>query len=164
MAKGTNWEQVALRRAEFLLNEARSENPVRDQTVTFALRVISNWATVGKDASSSAIKWLNPRVSKGALQLYHEVTDREWERLTINEHQEPISQVWQWILENQNSITARDILDRAMKWPMITITKSEDYQINKAGYRSRGNPEERHFHLDIYEDGPPKKRNAKKAK
>lgn len=164
MSKNIDWEEVALRRAEFLLSEARSRSPVRDQTVTFALRVISNWATIGKDASSSAIKWLNPRVSKKAMQLYHEVSDREWERLTINEHQEPISHVWKWILDNNEFITARDILDRAKQWPMVTITKDEDYRITKAGHRSSGRPEDRHAFLDLCEQGPPKRRVLERFK
>lgn len=163
MARDTNWEKLALRRAEFLLQEALSEQPTKDQTVTFALRVISNWATVGKDASSGAIKWLNPRVSEAAWKLFDDVSDREWESQTINEHQEPISIVWEWIVENKKSITANDILDRSKKWPMITITKAEDSALNKNGFRAGGQPLIRHSSISLGRRGPPQRRTRPKT-
>lgn len=158
-----DWEKVALRRAQFLLDEARSEQPTRDQTVTFALRVISNWATIGKDGSSSTVKWLNRNISQKAWELYHSQSDAEWEKSCINEHQEPISHVWQWILENHQMLTPRDILDRAKRWPMITVTKDEDLYLTQQGFRSKGSPEERHKMIVLGPEGPPQKRRQSRV-
>lgn len=161
MAKNVNWETVALRRAAFLIEEACSLDPTYDQTVSSALRVISNWATVRTNGASGFIKWHNRRLSKAAWELYFRSSDEEWERGTINEHQEPISQVWQWIIENKKSVAPRDILDRMEKWPMITITKEEDAAISHSGRRFKGRPEERHLLINIGDAGPPKRRGTK---
>ncbi len=161
MANNVNWEIIALRRAAFLIEEACSLDPTYDQTVSSALRVISNWATVRTNGASSFIKWHNRKISKAAWELYFRSSDKEWERGTINEHQEPISQVWKWIIDNKESISPRDILNRMEKWPMITITKAEDAAISNSGRRSIGLPEERHLLIDIGDVGPPKRRTGK---
>lgn len=158
MANKIDWDDIAMRRAEFLLTEARSKSPFRDQTVTYALRVISNWATIGKDASSSTIKWSNPRLSQAAWKLYDDLSDEEWIKKTINEHPEPLAQIWAWILKNKDMISAKSILDRVSKWPMITITKQEDDELNKLGMKSTGSPEERHNLIKLGKAGPPKRR------
>jgi len=160
MKNKIDWELMAFRRAEFVLAEARCDNHFRDQTITFALRVISNWATVGKDGSSNFIKWNNTRVSESAWILYENSTDKEWESLTINEHQEPLKQVWEWIVKDKNNISATDIINRLKEWPMITITKEEDNIIVKQGNKYCGSPLERHQFIKLGRLGPPKKRNT----
>jgi hypothetical protein len=55
-----------LRRADFVLREAKLKDARRDQAITYALRVISNYVTIGGDGGSSKIKLLNPRISKSA--------------------------------------------------------------------------------------------------
>ena len=162
--KQVNWEAVCLRRAKFLRDEAREPEPVRDQTVTYALRVISNWATVGKDAGSAAIKWNNPRISKKAWELYESCSDREWEKQTINEHPEPIAQVWKWIVDHCDKIEPADILARAKKYPMVTVSKEEDAELGRQGFRSQGSPEERYASIPLEERAePPTKRTGKES-
>ena len=160
MPKNTDWEKMALRRAKFVIEEARCDQPVYDQTVTAALRVISNWATVGRNGSSAAIKWLNPRLSEAAWELYHSVTDAEWQQGTINEHPEPISQVWLWILREKESIDPQAVLHRMQQWPMITVTRQEDAAISQSGNRAQGDPEARHARIKLRHDGPPQKRKT----
>ena len=152
------------RRAEFLLAEARSPDPARDQTVIYALRVISNFTTVGRDFQSAAIKWRNPRLSARAWALYYETSDDEWQRSTINEHPQPLSQVWEWIRENANSIDARQIIERIAEHPMITITKEEDAELTGMGFRSKGSATERYARIEIGEPGPPPRRKPVKVK
>jgi hypothetical protein len=51
-----------------------------------------------------------------------------------------------------------DILKRAKKWPMVTVTKKEDDSLTKQGYRSNGDPKERHKLIVLGPKGPPRKR------
>lgn len=43
-------------RVMFLIEEAWSPNGIRDQVVTIAFRVITNWLAVGDDVSSDNLK------------------------------------------------------------------------------------------------------------
>jgi hypothetical protein len=101
---------------------------------------------------------MNPNISQKAWDLYNRTDDVSWEKGCINEHQEPISHVWTWILQNKDVISPADILVRAKKWPMVTVTKDEDNAITEKGYRSNGDPEERHIMIALGPKGPPKKR------
>ena len=56
------------RRILFLIDAAKHEEK-RDQVVTYAMRVLSNHAAIGKDAGSAEIKKMNCRVSIGAEKL-----------------------------------------------------------------------------------------------
>ena len=160
MAESINWEEIALRRAKFLLDEANSCSPKYDQTVRFALRVISNVATVGKDCGSGAIKWINPNVSEGAWELYRQLNDDVlWHRSTTNEHPEPLNQVWQWIRDHRAQLTPDKIVERLKDHPMVTVARHEDEAINKRGLRSRGDPKERHRDIVLGPKGPPKRRS-----
>jgi hypothetical protein len=133
-----------VRRIEFLLSEARAGDPVRDQTITYAMRVVSNYCAIGRDAGSSAIKRNYHRMSKRALQLKNELTPAEWVKLTINEHQEPLNLVWTWILQNKDQLSAQDVIERFRKFPMVIITKKENDQLSKLGFGHRGDPVERY--------------------
>jgi hypothetical protein len=54
------------RRINFLLECAKHEG-TKDQVVTYALRVLSNHATIGRDAPSSTIKKLNKNILRKNL-------------------------------------------------------------------------------------------------
>jgi hypothetical protein len=73
LAKGLTEKDIH-RRIDFLLNEARSPHPVRDQAIIFTMRVISNFYSIGKDSSSSKITLLSKRMSREALHLKERVT------------------------------------------------------------------------------------------
>lgn len=141
--------QKISRRIEFLLNEARSDHPWRDQTVTYAMRVISNYCAIGRDAGSSHIKKYNQRISKEALKLKNEIPFDEWIRETINEHQEPLKVIWDWLLDEKDSLTVQLVLDRFRKYPMVIITKDENSTLNRLGLSSNGDPEERYRQAGI---------------
>ena len=63
---------VIQRRIRFLLDAAKHEIK-KDQVVTYAMRVLSNHATIGKDAGSAEIKKQNKTISEGAKKLLHSV-------------------------------------------------------------------------------------------
>ena len=56
---------VIERRIRFLLDAAKHEIK-KDQVVTYAMRVLSNHATIGKDAGNAEIKKQNKTISEGA--------------------------------------------------------------------------------------------------
>lgn len=137
------------RRAEFIIGEALTSNPKRDQAVTFCMRVISNWATVGKDASSSEIKRRNCRLSRAALDLRNVFAPVEWLKSVTNEHQEPLSAVWDWIISQGRDVTADKLIQRFLDFPMVTITLGEDAALRRLGLYSKGNPIERYKSANI---------------
>ncbi len=140
---------MILRRADFLLNEARSPKPLRDQTVTYAMRVISNYCSIGKDAGSSQIKRANQRISRSAFDLKRTLPFNEWARNTINEHQEPLKLIWNWILTKKDELNSDKVLDRFKEFPMIIITRKENDRLNELGLREKGDPEQRYREANI---------------
>jgi hypothetical protein len=152
--KRTKLDNEAIaRRIQFLLDEAKSPNPVRDQTVTYAMRVISNFYSIDKDAGSRAVKKNCRRMSRKSLALRTSLSDEEWFKATVNEHQEPLEQVWAWIREGRPSIA--QVVNRFKQWPMVTVTREEDadLRIESARRRKHGlselEPGERYAGIEI---------------
>jgi hypothetical protein len=141
------------RRAEFVYNEAKLQDRKHDQTVKYALRVLSNWATVGIDGSSERVKRRNRRVSRNALELLtslmsqHGATEafRIWHKQTTNEHPRPLKQVWEWLCSAHP--TPKELLVDIQKYKFLTITNEENKSIDHAGHRSKGHPKKRHSDL-----------------
>ena len=150
MRKGFD-ESVARRRVEFLIGEARSGNPCGDQTVSMAMRVISNFYSCGGDVSSSEAKKRCARISRKALTLRE--AGGNWIKETINEHQEELADVWKWILANRDSIKAEEVIDRFKTWPMVTVTKVEDQKLRdekkRRGKNAGRTPLERYIDAGI---------------
>lgn len=120
------------RRCEFLLSVASDPSESRDQAVTFTMRVLSNHATVGKDALSEQIKRINRTMTRKAFER---LTTTDWSTFkstTINEHPKPLKQMWLWMVANANTLTADQIWQEFKKHPMITVTKEEDKTLPKA--------------------------------
>jgi len=135
---------IITRRAEFILNEARHTHK-RDQCTTYALRVLSNYATIGRDAPASTIKGFNRLMSRRAYDLLHYVVDqKKWTSLTINEHSVPLNVTWKWICDNCDTLTASDIIQEFSTNPMVTITREEDGLLRENGYQSKGTMNERY--------------------
>ena len=123
-------EEVIARRIQFVLAEAKCPNPVRDQTVTYAMRVISNFYSIGTDAGSRAVKIRCRKISREAMSRKEKMPDSWWKE-TINEHQEPLEQVWTWICKNKDTVTIKEIADRFKQWPMVLVTREEDSELRK---------------------------------
>ena len=125
---------ILMRRLTFLMEEAR-QNAKRDQVTTYAMRVISNYATIGKDASSTKVKSENKNVSEASYKLLLELNSfEEWAKQTINEHQIPLKVLWEEI--QSSKLDEKEIWNLFLNAPMITITKVEDDKLNKLGLRS----------------------------
>lgn len=141
-----------LRRAGFLLAEAVQPDATKDQTITIALRVISNYVTVGKDLGSRDVKLRNPRMSVTAFERLHELMKnmsgaeafKQWHVETTNEHPEPIRGIWEWIMENAKKLTVQDVVDRMLENAMVTITNAENSRLRAHGLVSRGVSSERY--------------------
>lgn len=141
-------DEYIRRRVEFLLAEAKL-NAKRDQAITFVMRVLSNHVTVGKDASSSGIKRLNPRVSRKACKELERVsTFKEWTSNTINEHPIPLKATWFWLNENSETLSAEGVWEHFEQNPMFTILRAEDAELNSNGLRASGD-KSRYFKVGI---------------
>ena len=120
---------ILMRRLKFLMEEAR-HNDKRDQVTTYAMRVISNYATIGKDALSKQVKSENKNISEAAYNLLLELNSLEkWYKQTINEHQIPLKILWEEI--QSSKLDEKGIWGIFLDAPMITITKEEDDKLNK---------------------------------
>lgn len=140
--------EVLLSKANALLLLAKASN-VRCQGGAYLMRVLSNYCILGRDGSSQRLKLSNERISQKAYKIRKNLDlatvdgKKAFFRSTRNEHPEPLTQVWQWIIENKDKLDACSIIKRIYSYPMVTITIAEDTDMNKAGYRTRGSPEER---------------------
>ena len=141
--------EVVRRRIQFLLDAAKHEN-VKDQAVTFVMRVLSNYATIGKDAQSKAIKKINKRVSENAYKILKTKGMEVYCNQTINEHPKPLSQTWEWLKENaQNGLSIENVWKEFCDFPMVTVTKEEDNFIKGKGHNSKGTIEERYSNIKV---------------
>jgi len=125
-------EAVIRRRCEFLLAVAADKSDSRDQAVTFMMRVLSNYATIGKDAGSETIKRLNRRISRKAFDRLQNEDWHIFKSTTINEHPKPLKQMWDWIVINSEVLTAELVWQEFVKHPMITVTKEEDREMPRS--------------------------------
>lgn len=129
---------AAFRRCRFLLLEARA-NARRDQATTFVMRVLSNLASVGLDASSARIKDINKNISSGASDMLEQgISLEEWRKQTINEHPIPLKQTWEWLLSDSDKLSEMDVWKHFVANPMVIVSKYEDTQLNSLGLRSDG--------------------------
>ena len=141
--------ELVRRRIQFLLDAAKHEN-VKDQAITFVMRVLSNHATIGKDASSTAIKKINKRVSENAYKLLKKEGLKVYYKKTINEHPKPIKQTWEWLKKNaKNGLSVEKVWKEFCDFPMVTVTKEEDNFIRGKGHNSKGTVEERYSNIKI---------------
>ena len=120
------------RRCEFLLLVASDPNEKRDQAVVYTMRVLSNHATIGKDALSEPIKRLNRKMS---LKAFERLTTTYWhifKSTTTNEHPKPLKQIWLWLVANAKTLTAERVWQEFVEHQMITVTKEEDRAMPKS--------------------------------
>lgn len=136
------------RRINFLSQCARYERK-RDQAITFTMRVLSNHATIGKDAGSKTIKRLNTRISREALNLLLETDIENFCKLTINEHPKPLSEIWSWLIAKPFNLSPDLIWAEFTTHKMVTVTKEEDKRMSGNGLKSQGEPDDRYAKLGI---------------
>ena len=122
---------VIKRRIQFLITEANSENPTYDKSISMLMRLVSNFATIGEDGDSKKVKDKNINLSVNAKKLRDAKSFDEFHDLTINEHQLPLKDLWEWCIKEKEKLNTRDIWNKFCDYPFITITKEEDLKLNK---------------------------------
>jgi hypothetical protein len=136
------------RRIKFLLEAACFEEK-RDQVITYTMRVLSNHATIGKDAGSMEIKKRNKLMSKRALDVLESNSIIFFCKNTINEHPKPLKEIWDWLKCNCEHLDTNDVWSEFLRNPMVTITRDEDNIIKKSGQNSAGDIVSRYTELGI---------------
>ena len=129
------------RRIDFLIREATSEDPVRDQAITYAFRVITNYLAVGSDARSRALSRECPYRSKKAYELSQKDPEGWLDKVT-NEHQYPIKCAWAWMIKARDNLNVQRVKNHLKKWPVVVVTKEENeslrhFRANKPDQRYR---------------------------
>lgn len=137
------------RRIEFLRQEALNKSP-RDQVITYCMRVLSNFASIGMDAGSYKVKIANRMVSQEAeILLKQSASLKEWADKCINEHQVPLKEIWDWLCSN-DTLRPDEIWDKFYSSKMVTITKEEDHILNSKGLKSKSDNSCRYLKSGIH--------------
>jgi len=127
-----------IRRIQWLIQEAKADDKDCDLAVTYIMRTLSNYFTVGKgSASSSYVKLHNRIMSRKALELLQDCDKEFWNKETINDHPEPLKEVWKWLMSDQQ-LSVQRVAERFYRHPLVTITKDEDRLLSQIGLRARG--------------------------
>lgn len=116
------------RRIEFLIKEAQSADCIRDQTVTYALRVITNFLAVEDDVSASAMLQRSTFRSEEAHNRLARSPDT-WAKEVTNEHWFPLKRAWSWILDQRGSLNVKDVKEHLRRWPIVVVTKKENSRL-----------------------------------
>ena len=114
------------------------------------MRVLSNYASVGKDVSSYGLKIYNKRVSEEAKELLFSADLATYSKNTINEHSKPLKITWNWLKKKANELSVEKVWEEFKKNPIITVTREENQRITKKGLGSKGSFEERYTNLGIF--------------
>lgn len=132
-------EEHINRRIDYLIKEATAKDPIRDQSVTYALRVITNFFSIGEDAKSDKLRERCPFRSEKAHALRRSLerqygekeAKQKWGKLVINEHAYPLKDMWEWILGKGDDLTIQNITTQLKKWPTVVVTRCEDSKLRK---------------------------------
>lgn len=119
-------EDDVRRRIEFLMTEARQEHPIRDRSVTFVMRTISNYCWVGRDCDSNYLKRKSPFRSREADRISRELPEADWLKKVTNEHQEPLQWIWSWMCEQKERLDTTSVIVRFKQWPVVIVTLDEN--------------------------------------
>ena len=138
-----------LRRLKFIKLEAIN-NAERDQTATFAMRVISNFTSIGMNGSSSKILRINKNMSERAYgELKKAKKIQDWISKVTNEHPMPLKESWIVFQSLGRNLTEEYIWKHFVKYPMNTILKTENKRLDELGFRDNGSPKVRYSEADI---------------
>lgn len=143
------------RRLELLVAECRVDDPCYDDVLKGAMYTISHYATVGKLTVSKPTKKLNENISVEADQLRSELRRDDpsgwfetFHKLTTNEHQLPLKNMWRMIVADKNNITVDSVWELFCKYPYVTVTKKENRKLSR-NLRPGQTPESRYKEAGI---------------
>lgn len=156
------------RLCKILLEEIRvrknlKENKSKDGVCDQIIRTIINYQFLPDNHSGRAMsdyqKSYNPTISLEAKKILEtSKTFADFHKKTINEHQFPVANIFEWIWENCFSIEWKDIEDKINTYPMVTITLEEDKKL-RITKNITGDPKKRYEEAGVIVtnlDKPPK--------
>jgi len=123
--KTTPMRTLYRRRVKQLISELQSANPTYDQSSKMLMRVISNYSMFDADIGSQGAKAKNIYVSIRAQRLLKRVGFERWHSQVINEHQYPLKEMWDAMIEGRRQLTQKKVWNLFCKHHMITVTKQE---------------------------------------
>src|ERR1041384_4133295 len=100
----------------------------QDQTIGVTLRVASNYYSIGRHTQSYGVKMNCKLVSRGAL-VGRDGDRQAWHDKTTNEHWQPIQEVWEYIVENRQTVTPDDVIALLRKYGIVVVTREEDKRL-----------------------------------
>ncbi len=139
-----------LRRAQWVIEEARSKGGYYDQAIARLLRVLSNFATFGEDISSEGVKRRNLRMTEAAYaDLVSDLDFKRWHKVTTNEHQKELSYLFAEMQDdfgtNRKTWTPDDLMTDLNRWPMTTMLKKPEANC----LPKKSSPEHRYFGIKL---------------
>jgi hypothetical protein len=129
---------------EIKIRKSRNENLSKDPLSDAIIRQIGNLLILPEGHSGRAAsgwqKETNRRLSvKAKAILDSSESMAEFHKKTHNEHQLPVSNTHKWIVENCETLTVDNIIEKIYSYPMTTITWEEESKLTTVG-----NPTERY--------------------
>jgi hypothetical protein len=141
--------EIIYRRINFLIDDARSNNPHYDISIQHTMRFISNFTSLGIcNVGSKGCKKINKNISKNAFDLKRRISFDNFDKMTTNEHQLPLKDLWDWMIENKNKLTKELVFEQFVQYPFVTITKEENSRLNKIK-KQKFSPEDRYKFANI---------------
>jgi hypothetical protein len=130
--KGHALDEVdAQRRIEFLIIEASQAEPIYDQTVKMALRVLSNFYQFGRDYGSRGVRENCRYRTRAAHERIMNCKDGSWHKAVTNEHQKELGQIWDWMCERKGNVTIAEVVGQLKEWPMVVVLQEENKKLPK---------------------------------
>tara|TARA_B110000008_G_C16795321_1_gene494356 strand:- start:93 stop:575 length:483 start_codon:yes stop_codon:yes gene_type:complete len=132
--------QRNLRLACVLLDEAkvRVENSedLSTDVVNNIIRQIGCQEICGNKSGRASAGWIkkrNPRMTLEAKLILETKGYKEFNKLTMNEHQWPVSSIWKHIIENYNNLTPENLVNLILEYPVTTVTKEQNKSLSILG-------------------------------
>jgi hypothetical protein len=91
--------------------------------------------------------WLAYARASDAAKRLRTGADKDWKKLVTFEHTRPLKQVYHLLEAHGSSLTTERALEIISEYAPMLITREENAEMNKRGYRSRGAPEDRYSHI-----------------
>jgi hypothetical protein len=139
-------EAAVRRRIKFVIDEARHGMRTKDQAIGVALRVASNYYCIGRHALSYGVKMSCKCVSREAL-VGRDGDKKSWHNNTTNEHWQPIQKIWEYIVENRETVTPDNVIELLKKYPIVIVTNDENRRLRSI--KDWESPEERYERAGI---------------
>jgi hypothetical protein len=89
-----------------------------------------------------------PRISDAARKI-RESKDKNWKKLVTFEHTRPLKQIYGMLQAEGRSLTVDKAASIVAEYAPMLITRKENDDMNKSGFRSKGDPEARYRNIQF---------------